>query len=989
MLDNPNQYKIGDGVHAWNDLPLRGFDGTLVHELGNSETAAMSQQGVTTEIEKLHELLITKGTIVDVTEYIVEGKFWDDGIPADNEYYKYANKVPVSAGQFVYVEGLSGNHGLIYYYSSSDVLLYRSALSSGKYSCLYIYNDGYLMINSQLESDIIVYAIQQNSTLWQIGRILNSTYRGIMQCGFLLNAEPELDTVNKTFTIKAGTLCVGRGIANTIIDNDITITQNPTNGSHFIILNPKTQTMRLVNIGSTSLNLTTDEYLVAIVRWNECVYEGYFRRYKLNGKTIDFKPQNNLYEDLCVKRASEFEDGYYGGLREAQVGDIKSNGLVLQPNSEEYNQTYKSYKFSAVAGSTISIYGLGGSGDSRLYCVIDKLTKQIIHLAEKAENTRTIPKVINLDTDCDVYITNSNTNGRIEYTIKLIDLYAAAAFPYYALLYNKTPKLDTTERTFTIPKGSHILGPNGNVILPSGDDDSDIVYTQEEAGTGSGSHILVLNTRTFEKRAIASGGKVILSDNEVAIGYIRWGERVYDGNFPQYYLNNTLVVLKPNRNYGGELDYLTTKSGSALASKSYYNLSAYSVGNKVESLNLISHENTFYNFNFIAYKGDRVIIKGMGSTQGSRLYMFVNNKTRIVTAIADAGVNAIITPLEFVMSEDTEIYGTSTSSNCYVKLYRDVFAKREENTTISEFLAPKMFNPPINLQKEQLKVLDIGNSYTDDSTHYLSQIVSASGVDVSDMCLYKAIRGGASYKNWFDIYHDQDTAGYSVSKVVGALEADTSGTAAIGNGEKFRNTLKNNEWDLIIIHQVSTYAPYYDRWNEDNNAGYLDKFIRLLRKCQPKATIGFLLVHSYWSGYGGNTEKSSLERWKLIAQSAMKLRAAYGIDFIIPYGTAIQNLRASSLNNDYDLTADGTHCANGLADYTAACAYYQSLFAPRYGVGILGNTARITVEQNETYPSSDISVTDENAPIAQKAALAACYNWYECINPETLEDLDM
>lgn len=47
VTDNPNQYKIGDGVHAWNDLPLRGFDGTLVHELGTSETAAMSQKGVT------------------------------------------------------------------------------------------------------------------------------------------------------------------------------------------------------------------------------------------------------------------------------------------------------------------------------------------------------------------------------------------------------------------------------------------------------------------------------------------------------------------------------------------------------------------------------------------------------------------------------------------------------------------------------------------------------------------------------------------------------------------------------------------------------------------------------------------------------------------------------------------------------------------------------------------------------------------------------
>lgn len=46
VMDDPQQYKIGDGVHSWNELPLRGFDGTLVHTIGNSQTFAISQQGV-------------------------------------------------------------------------------------------------------------------------------------------------------------------------------------------------------------------------------------------------------------------------------------------------------------------------------------------------------------------------------------------------------------------------------------------------------------------------------------------------------------------------------------------------------------------------------------------------------------------------------------------------------------------------------------------------------------------------------------------------------------------------------------------------------------------------------------------------------------------------------------------------------------------------------------------------------------------------------
>lgn len=42
LTDNPNQYKIGDGVNAWNDLPLRG----VAQETGESEALAMSQKAL-------------------------------------------------------------------------------------------------------------------------------------------------------------------------------------------------------------------------------------------------------------------------------------------------------------------------------------------------------------------------------------------------------------------------------------------------------------------------------------------------------------------------------------------------------------------------------------------------------------------------------------------------------------------------------------------------------------------------------------------------------------------------------------------------------------------------------------------------------------------------------------------------------------------------------------------------------------------------------
>lgn len=65
VSDDPNLYKVGDGATAWNALPFRGFNGTVVNETGTSETAVMSQKAVT---EKLTEL--SEEIFVDYEEYM-------------------------------------------------------------------------------------------------------------------------------------------------------------------------------------------------------------------------------------------------------------------------------------------------------------------------------------------------------------------------------------------------------------------------------------------------------------------------------------------------------------------------------------------------------------------------------------------------------------------------------------------------------------------------------------------------------------------------------------------------------------------------------------------------------------------------------------------------------------------------------------------------------------------------------------------------------
>lgn len=103
VSDDRNLYKVGDGRTAWNDLPFRGFDGTLAQELGTSANAAISQKAVT---EKLTELSAeTMGYIGK--RYMAEliGRGVNERGYVISSIWNASEIIPVSQGQEIYYTG--------------------------------------------------------------------------------------------------------------------------------------------------------------------------------------------------------------------------------------------------------------------------------------------------------------------------------------------------------------------------------------------------------------------------------------------------------------------------------------------------------------------------------------------------------------------------------------------------------------------------------------------------------------------------------------------------------------------------------------------------------------------------------------------------------------------------------------------------------------------------------------------------------------------
>ena len=282
--------------------------------------------------------------------------------------------------------------------------------------------------------------------------------------------------------------------------------------------------------------------------------------------------------------------------------------------------------------------------------------------------------------------------------------------------------------------------------------------------------------------------------------------------------------------------------------------------------------------------------------------------------------------------------------------------------------------------EEPYRILDIGNSYTENYTEMLKGIAEGSGIDMERLSLCTLTRSSGSFRSWSNCYYDLDEQPCHFRRVLGAPVVTPDCDADPHDGSLMRSVLTEQTWDLIVLHQRSEYAHLYDQWAGDGDAGHLDDLLAIIRKEQPEAGIGFHIIHSYADWLTGIEGNGSLTRWRQIAEAVRRLVEERDISVVIPCGTAVESLRELPPGNSADYVSDGSHLASGLGKYTAACTYFEAVIAPLFGVTVLGNPARYACTEaeraNARFPEACVDVTDGNAPIAQQLAVDAVANPY-------------
>ena len=359
--------------------------------------------------------------------------------------------------------------------------------------------------------------------------------------------------------------------------------------------------------------------------------------------------------------------------------------------------------------------------------------------------------------------------------------------------------------------------------------------------------------------------------------------------------------------------------------------------------------------------------------RNARAWAFLN-KNRIVIARADDSVQF---EGEITAPEGANSLIVHTNTTGYVKRLA-IWDKSEEDT------------------KQKIKILCFGNSFTQDSMSYVPMILKNIAPSV-ELTLGMAVIGGCPLVQHLASFTGENQILDSVT-----YEPKNYAYSKSTNGEPWVNLssrtpdymLADEEWDIITFQQNGEAAfrdwdTYFAPFIFKLHKSVFDKITRNIK-------IGWLLTHGAYA----SSDEGLLQNWQGTANNAKKMLDVTGTSILFPYGTAVQNLRSTSLkslgdSSAHNLLADNGHVQDGIgcmtAAYVNAITILKSIGIDK--IGVIGETTRVDAnfitDNNVQGPnlgtSGVIGVTDNNCYLAQIAAECAVKKPYEVTDLTAVE----
>ena len=213
-----------------------------------------------------------------------------------------------------------------------------------------------------------------------------------------------------------------------------------------------------------------------------------------------------------------------------------------------------------------------------------------------------------------------------------------------------------------------------------------------------------------------------------------------------------------------------------------------------------------------------------------------------------------------------------------------------------------------------MKILSIGNSFSEDAQRWLHLLAKDNGIDIECANLY--IGGCSLEMHWINEKENNAFYDYQVN----------------GNPAKEKisisDALTRDNWDIVTVQQVSNFSGMPETYEP-----FLADLLSVINSALPEAEI---YIHQTW-GYEINTDHPGFVNYKCdqkemhsrIKQTVQNFSDKYKLR-ILPSGDTVQSLRENTAEFDYpngglSLCRDGYHLTYDYGRFAAAATWLATL----------------------------------------------------------------
>ena len=205
-----------------------------------------------------------------------------------------------------------------------------------------------------------------------------------------------------------------------------------------------------------------------------------------------------------------------------------------------------------------------------------------------------------------------------------------------------------------------------------------------------------------------------------------------------------------------------------------------------------------------------------------------------------------------------------------------------------------------------MKILSIGNSFSQDAQRYLHRLAKKEGVDLKAVNLYI---GGCSLRRHYLNMLDDNVA-YDFQ-----FNGESTGIKV-----SIRQAIVSDNWDYITLQQASHDSARFETYTP-----YIEALAEYVRKYCPHAK---LLIHQTWAYETGSLKLANQqfatdeEMFAAVEQSYSKAAQLIAADGIIPAGKAMLTAAQTGIEQ---IHRDTFHASLGAGRYLLALCWFKYL----------------------------------------------------------------